>query len=78
MNQMKDEVVKNGEALNQMARRFGEQAGSTIASASENAVEYLENGRRYVRANPVQSVTAAAVIGLAAGTLFTLAFRRSH
>lgn len=58
------------------SREAGRKAGELASRAADSMVGYYDTSRRYVAENPVKGVATAAAVGLVAGSLLALSFRR--
>ncbi len=78
---IKNMNVKSGirtanESLENISHDVGQRAGEIVSQVSGSVSEYYENGRRFVKDNPVKGVAYAAAAGVVVGSLLTLALRQ--
>ncbi len=58
------------------AHQVEDRISERTSQAMKKSSDYIESTRQYVQENPVKSIAAAAVAGLAAGSLGTYILRR--
>lgn len=73
---MSDIAENVGSRLEKFSHDAGQKMGSIASQVQDNANEYVETGRDYIKQNPLQATAYAAAAGLACGCLLTLALRR--
>jgi ElaB/YqjD/DUF883 family membrane-anchored ribosome-binding protein len=64
--------------LEQTSRNIGERAGEAVSSLADSMQHYYQDGREYVKANPVKGVAIAAAAGIVTGGLISIALRRNN
>lgn len=62
--------------IESMAHSAGKSLGEVASQFVDSAEDYAEEGRRYIRKNPLTGVAAAAAVGMIAGGLLSTALRR--
>jgi ElaB/YqjD/DUF883 family membrane-anchored ribosome-binding protein len=72
------ETKNLSEKIEKMSSKVGSDVGEAVGQISEKAGEYMNTSRDYVESHPLQSVVVAFTVGIAAGSLLTLAMRKSH
>lgn len=75
---LKDKVAGAEDQLTQMTYDAGKKVGTLASDFANSTMEYAKEGREYVKANPGKGIAMAAVAGLVAGGLLTIAMRRKH
>ena len=61
------------ENLKHLSHQLGHKVGEVVSEISDTSAKYVRTGRDYVKENPGKSVGIAAALGLALGSLITLA-----
>ncbi len=61
-----------------MARNAGDKVGEMASDFADRTTETLDNTRQYVREHPATGVAIAAIAGMVAGSILTLALRSSR
>lgn len=74
----KNKVMSSEKNLGKMSHEVGEKMGAMASDIASTTSEYLENGRTFVKENPVSGVAIAAAVGAVAGSIVTLAMRRKQ
>lgn len=74
----KNKVANPEDHLEQLTHSAGEKIGAMAADIAASTSEYAKSGREYVRENPAKVIAAAAIAGVFAGSLLTMAMRRSR
>jgi len=59
-----------------LSHNVGEKVGVVASEFADTASEYVVAGRQYVKQNPEKGMMFAALAGVVAGSLLTLALRR--
>ncbi len=64
--------------LEHLTHTAGEKFGEIAADFAATSSEYVKTTREYIRENPGKVIAGAAIAGVFAGSLLTLAMRRSR
>ena len=64
-----------GEQLESKAHEVGSSLGEIASKFSDQSSEYLETGRKYIRANPLRGAAIAVGTGLTAGYVLGMVTR---
>lgn len=79
MNSRSQSVPSAGQIkrnLNQVSSEVSDQVSQWSSQLRDMSSEYIEEGRRFVRQNPVQGAGIAVAVGAVIGVLATMALRR--
>lgn len=74
----KDKMANEEDSLTAMTYDAGKKVGAIASDFANSTLEYGKAGRDYVKENPGKGIAFAAVAGLVAGGLLTMAMRRKH
>lgn len=74
---MKDASRAGGNPLEQVSRDIGERAGEAVSHLTDSVQQYYQDGREFVKQNPVKGVAIAAAAGIVTGGLISMALRRN-
>jgi ElaB/YqjD/DUF883 family membrane-anchored ribosome-binding protein len=75
-SEFKTKVIGNEYRLEKIAHDVGEKMGTVTSGLGGSASNYIKTGREFVKENPTKGIAIAAVAGVLAGSLLTLALRR--
>lgn len=59
-----------------MAHDAGEKIGNFATNFSKSTADSVKSSREYIQDNPIKGVAIAAAVGVATGSLLTMALRR--
>jgi ElaB/YqjD/DUF883 family membrane-anchored ribosome-binding protein len=76
-SEMMNSLAAANEKIGDMVHSTGKRVGEAVSNIACQASEQVENGKNYVKANPVKGAFMAAAVGALAGCAVTTMLRKN-